>query len=319
MNDNRESVRLALRAWGSAIRGDWGSIDGRSCRDQLEDLSNLLKPDAPATRFEDACRIANVCWSSKSWPEYCPDAQGYDCPHMQRDSYLDAESEGGSGTVDPPRAASELDDVYHDLRIVMRARLRALGLHHPMRVEVEKWHDEGVDYGLPGDCPDGECNGHIVTLTVCDECGYDEGDGTVHYHLWPCPTTRALDLDPESGAGGSVVPAEPPFVRNLRTQPHVEVEPAPVVERADVPAEPPRAECRKVRPDSGNSHAPWWCSTHDSPIAVIATRCAAAFNADRARAEPPEPERKVLDLMQALEDSFTKAKSDRAEPPEDAK
>lgn len=31
-----------LNEWGEAIRGDWGSIDGRSCRAQLENLSDWI-------------------------------------------------------------------------------------------------------------------------------------------------------------------------------------------------------------------------------------------------------------------------------------
>ena len=37
--------------------------------------------------------------------------------------------------------------------------------------------------------------------------------------------------------------------------------------------------CQKERPPSGNSHAPWWCKTHNSPIAVIAERCLAVVEA----------------------------------------
>ena len=86
MSDNRAVVARALRAWGSAIRGDWGSIDGRTCRDEVGELAALLKDDAPEVTYAQACRSAGVCWFSKAWPEHCPDAESWDCPHMEADS-----------------------------------------------------------------------------------------------------------------------------------------------------------------------------------------------------------------------------------------
>ncbi len=84
---NAEAVQRALRAWAQAIRGDWGTIDGRTCRGQLQDLAAFLDADAEPVRWEDACRAAGVCWFAKCWPEHCPETTGYDCAHMQRDSF----------------------------------------------------------------------------------------------------------------------------------------------------------------------------------------------------------------------------------------
>lgn len=95
---NREVVRRALSAWASAIRLDWGSIDGRGCRDELNALGALLMDDAPETRFEDACRLAGVCPVEHTWPEHCPEAKFYDCPHMAADWY---EAAGSSGEGSP--------------------------------------------------------------------------------------------------------------------------------------------------------------------------------------------------------------------------
>lgn len=41
-NATHAEVVGVLREWGKAIRGDWGGIDGRSCRDSLDRLANHL-------------------------------------------------------------------------------------------------------------------------------------------------------------------------------------------------------------------------------------------------------------------------------------
>lgn len=54
--------------------------------------------------------------------------------------------------------------------------------------EIEIWHEP-----LFGeDCPDGDCDGHVEQIEVCNECGtstHPEFD--VWYRPWPCPTLTA--------------------------------------------------------------------------------------------------------------------------------
>ena len=38
----REVAAAVLDDWATAIRGDWGSIDGRTCRDELGEISAFL-------------------------------------------------------------------------------------------------------------------------------------------------------------------------------------------------------------------------------------------------------------------------------------
>lgn len=78
---NDAAVAEALRAYGSAVRGDWSDFDGRSCRDSLNTLADALNsPDEVS--YESLCRSVEVCPVSRSWPEYCPETSGWSCPHM---------------------------------------------------------------------------------------------------------------------------------------------------------------------------------------------------------------------------------------------
>lgn len=80
MSDNREAVSRALRAWAQAIRGDWDSIDGRTCRDELERLADFLTDDAPEVTYEYAAWEAGVCPVHRMWPDNCPGDFRDQCP-----------------------------------------------------------------------------------------------------------------------------------------------------------------------------------------------------------------------------------------------
>ncbi len=82
--DNREPVARALRAYGQALRSDWGSIDGRTCRDDLAALAMLLVPGAASVSYEQAAATGGICPAHQCWPEHCPDTTRMDiCPHIE--------------------------------------------------------------------------------------------------------------------------------------------------------------------------------------------------------------------------------------------
>lgn len=76
-----------LREWGSAIRGDWSndSIDGRSCRQELNYLADALelarRTDRAAGSLVRVRFEAGVCLSGGGhWPMYCSD---YGCGRLR--------------------------------------------------------------------------------------------------------------------------------------------------------------------------------------------------------------------------------------------
>lgn len=74
------------------------------------------------------------------------------------------------------------------------AVLKIMSIHRPFEQEVETWIDgpgEELHTDHFPDCQEG-CEGHTITIQVCNECGTDhDGDGVI-YRRWPCPTVRAV-------------------------------------------------------------------------------------------------------------------------------
>lgn len=71
--NNTTEVATALHALGQAYRGDWSSVDGRTIRDQLDDLANALAGD---TLFDAAAWAAGwLCIECQTWPEHCDCAE----------------------------------------------------------------------------------------------------------------------------------------------------------------------------------------------------------------------------------------------------
>lgn len=67
-----------LRELGGAIRGDWGSIDGRSIRDAIDDIAAAIESDAPPPdealrRSADLCPAGGGHWTQYCAPGYCPE------------------------------------------------------------------------------------------------------------------------------------------------------------------------------------------------------------------------------------------------------
>lgn len=48
-----EIAASVLDNWATAIRGDWSSIDGRTCRDELGDISAFLRGETDTLTSED--------------------------------------------------------------------------------------------------------------------------------------------------------------------------------------------------------------------------------------------------------------------------
>lgn len=73
MADNRVQVAIVIRGFGQAIRGDWGSIDGRSIRDTMNHLANYLDPDSEVLDADAFCEWEGICLKCQSWTEHCRD------------------------------------------------------------------------------------------------------------------------------------------------------------------------------------------------------------------------------------------------------
>jgi len=73
---NEENVKIistVLDEWAQAIRGDWGSIDGRTCRSELQNLSSFLMAEEPLD-IEYLRWNAEICPEGKGhWLEWCRD------------------------------------------------------------------------------------------------------------------------------------------------------------------------------------------------------------------------------------------------------
>lgn len=77
-NASFEDVRGVLYEYGSALRGDWGSIDGRCCESELGDLNRYLfvaHRDGDAGVSLSQVRVdAGVCRAGGGhWPDHCDD------------------------------------------------------------------------------------------------------------------------------------------------------------------------------------------------------------------------------------------------------
>jgi hypothetical protein len=68
-----EEVSKVLCEYGEAIRGDWGSIDGRSERSTIQDFAAAILAPAEYTS-EDLRANADICPAGNGhWTQYCDD------------------------------------------------------------------------------------------------------------------------------------------------------------------------------------------------------------------------------------------------------
>lgn len=69
-----------LREWAEALRGDWGSIDGRGCRSELETLAALIdvavEEPLKMTLAQVRDQVGICLHGGGHWISYCKD---YDC------------------------------------------------------------------------------------------------------------------------------------------------------------------------------------------------------------------------------------------------
>jgi len=71
---------------------------------------------------------------------------------------------------------------------------RIAELHVPEDEEAEFWYgDDGHDERFPDCTSEAGCDGHIVTVQVCAECGYEHDGDRATFRAWPCPTRRLCD------------------------------------------------------------------------------------------------------------------------------
>jgi hypothetical protein len=73
-----------LREWAQAIRGAWGDIDGRSCKDELTAIADWIDtpktaPDITVMRQTvGICLDGNGHWNYFCTPDACPNEQSTD-------------------------------------------------------------------------------------------------------------------------------------------------------------------------------------------------------------------------------------------------
>ncbi len=70
--ERTEIAANVLDDWATAIRGDWGSIDGRTCRDELGEVSRFLRGDRDTLTQEDV----GVCIKGEfgaHWDDHWPE------------------------------------------------------------------------------------------------------------------------------------------------------------------------------------------------------------------------------------------------------
>ena len=76
MDEKEQTVRVAkaLTEFGGAIRGDWGSIDGRAVRAQLDLLADYLRFPETTPPLPDIRNRLDLCPNGRGhWTEYCAD------------------------------------------------------------------------------------------------------------------------------------------------------------------------------------------------------------------------------------------------------
>lgn len=74
----------------------------------------------------------------------------------------------------------------------LAAQLRAL--HTSEDIAAEFYCGTDGNPILEADCPgEPDCPGHVRTIQVCRECGYEHDGDEAFYRPWPCPTIRAVD------------------------------------------------------------------------------------------------------------------------------
>lgn len=80
MSDTIKETHIALNALAAAWRGDWSLFDGRTLRDQLGEIGEVLDGKLTAEQF---CQMREICVNGCGWLGYC------DCPAANTDRNQD--------------------------------------------------------------------------------------------------------------------------------------------------------------------------------------------------------------------------------------
>ncbi len=67
------ALAQVIREYGQAFRGDWGSIDGRSVRDEMEDIAFWMEADAYPGDEKARERLGICPTGTGHWTQYCED------------------------------------------------------------------------------------------------------------------------------------------------------------------------------------------------------------------------------------------------------
>ena len=81
MERNRHAATI-LNGWADAIRGDWSSIDGRSCREQLWEITRYLTGGQDALTFEDV----GICVKGKYGGHWFGNSYDHNCEEANADA-----------------------------------------------------------------------------------------------------------------------------------------------------------------------------------------------------------------------------------------
>jgi hypothetical protein len=101
---------------------------------------------------------------------------------------------------DMHEAADLIDSLTRERDELAATVERVRAIHQPVDEEAEVWADgPGEDLHDQFVCSDdpSACLGHLTTIKVCRECGYEHDGEQPIFRGWPCPTIKALGADTE--------------------------------------------------------------------------------------------------------------------------
>jgi hypothetical protein len=98
------------------------------------------------------------------------------------------------------RLVEQVERLYRERDELAATVERVRAIHQPVDEEAEVWADgPGEDLHDQFVCSDdpSACLGHLTTIKVCRECGYEHDGEQPIFRGWPCPTIKALGADTE--------------------------------------------------------------------------------------------------------------------------
>lgn len=74
--DGLKDAAVVLREYGAAMRGDWGNIDGRAVRGDLEDIAGWIDNPVAFPGLLAAREQVGICRSGGGhWIDYCTEEE----------------------------------------------------------------------------------------------------------------------------------------------------------------------------------------------------------------------------------------------------